>query len=84
MLSGSNYCEFFHTYQIRCSNIINYCADHSYFEKVIEQLQQVAGAEQESHGDVSVDLTREEVELTPGTNVCFLFLYFLSLDNNLQ
>ncbi|XP_022749422.1 transcription factor TFIIIB component B'' [Durio zibethinus] len=42
--------------------------DHSYFEKVIKQLQQVAGAEQESHGDVSVDLTREEAVLTPRTN----------------
>ncbi|XWS10352.1 hypothetical protein CRYUN_Cryun39dG0069800 [Craigia yunnanensis] len=42
--------------------------DHSYFEKVIEQLQQVSGAEQESQGDVSVDLTCEDVELTPRTN----------------
>ncbi|XVF12165.1 hypothetical protein REPUB_Repub08aG0090800 [Reevesia pubescens] len=41
---------------------------HSYFEKVIEQLQQVYGAERESQGDVSTDLTREEVELTPGTH----------------
>ncbi|XP_017981354.1 PREDICTED: transcription factor TFIIIB component B'' isoform X5 [Theobroma cacao] len=43
--------------------------DHSYFEKVIEQLQQVAGqAERESNGDVSMDLTREEAELTPEAN----------------
>ncbi|EOY15263.1 Homeodomain superfamily protein isoform 3 [Theobroma cacao] len=43
--------------------------DHSYFEKVIEQLQQVAGqAERESTGDVSMDLTREEAELTPEAN----------------
>ena len=46
---------------------------HSYFEKVIEQLQQVSGAEQESRGDVSIDLTHEDVELTPGTNACFIF-----------
>ncbi|XVE52789.1 hypothetical protein DITRI_Ditri02bG0151900 [Diplodiscus trichospermus] len=36
--------------------------DHSYFEKVIEQLQQASGAEQESHGDAAVDLTQEEDE----------------------
>ncbi|XVF77867.1 hypothetical protein PTKIN_Ptkin14bG0081800 [Pterospermum kingtungense] len=51
--------------------------DHSYFEKVIEQLQQVSGAEKESHGDGSIDLTHEEEELTPGNNVCFLFFMFL-------
>ncbi|KAK8541977.1 hypothetical protein V6N13_137451 [Hibiscus sabdariffa] len=42
--------------------------DHSYFEKVIEQLRQVSGADPESNGDVSTDLTREEEEFTPGTN----------------
>ncbi|GMJ12166.1 hypothetical protein HRI_004885800 [Hibiscus trionum] len=42
--------------------------DHSYFEKVIEQLRQVSGADLESNGDVSNDLTREEEEFTPGTN----------------
>ncbi|XVE98959.1 hypothetical protein REPUB_Repub03eG0154400 [Reevesia pubescens] len=36
--------------------------DHSYFEKVIEQLQQVSGAEQEFHEDAPVDLTDEEAE----------------------
>ncbi|KAK8532054.1 hypothetical protein V6N13_131401 [Hibiscus sabdariffa] len=42
--------------------------DHSYFEKVIEQLRQVSGADPESNGDVSTDLTREEEEFTPRTN----------------
>ncbi|KAH1090887.1 hypothetical protein J1N35_018144 [Gossypium stocksii] len=37
-------------------------SDHSYFAKVIEQLQQVSGADLEAHGDVSNDLTREEEE----------------------
>ncbi|XWS16753.1 hypothetical protein CRYUN_Cryun33cG0005800 [Craigia yunnanensis] len=43
--------------------LASHANDHSYFAKVIEQLQQVAGAEQESHGDVSIDLTREEEEV---------------------
>ncbi|XP_057997266.1 uncharacterized protein LOC110652485 isoform X2 [Hevea brasiliensis] len=43
--------------------------DHSYFEKVIEQLQQVAAlAEQESNRGNSVSLTDEEAELNPETN----------------
>ncbi|XP_039021967.1 uncharacterized protein LOC120154216 [Hibiscus syriacus] len=43
--------------------------DHSYFEKVIEQLRQVSGADLESNRDISIDLTREEEEFTPaGTN----------------
>ncbi|XP_021284714.1 transcription factor TFIIIB component B'' homolog isoform X3 [Herrania umbratica] len=43
--------------------------DHSYFERVIEHLHQVAGqAERESNGDVSIDLTREKAALTPETN----------------
>ncbi|XP_038990813.1 transcription factor TFIIIB component B''-like [Hibiscus syriacus] len=43
--------------------------DNSYFEKVIEQLRQVAGADLESNGDISIDLTHEEEEFTPaGTN----------------
>ncbi|OMP03413.1 hypothetical protein CCACVL1_02433 [Corchorus capsularis] len=40
--------------------------DHSYFEKVIEQLQQASEAEQQSNGDVYVDLAHEE-EVTPET-----------------
>ncbi|KHG07205.1 Transcription factor TFIIIB component B'' [Gossypium arboreum] len=43
-------------------------SDHSYFAKVIEQLQQVSGADPEAHGDVSNDLTREEEEVTPENN----------------
>ncbi len=49
-------------------------ADHSYYEKVIEQLQQVAAqAEQESNRGNSVSLTDEEAELNPETNVSILF-----------
>ncbi|OMO63696.1 hypothetical protein COLO4_32233 [Corchorus olitorius] len=44
----------------------SYYADHSYFEKVIEQLQQASEAEQQSNGDDYVDLTHEE-EVTPET-----------------
>ncbi|KAK8279439.1 hypothetical protein V6Z12_D09G111300, partial [Gossypium hirsutum] len=43
-------------------------SDHSYFAKVIEQLQQVSGADPEGHGDVSNDLTCEEEEVTPENN----------------
>lgn len=74
MLYRSSYFELCHAYKIWFSNIFHYCTDHSYFEKVIEQLQQVSGAEKESRGDV--DLTHEEEELTPGNNVCFLFFNF--------
>ncbi|KAG8655926.1 transcription factor TFIIIB component B'' isoform X2 [Manihot esculenta] len=43
--------------------------DHSYYEKVIEQLQQVAAqAEEESNRGNSVSLTEEEPELNPETN----------------
>ncbi|PPR98088.1 hypothetical protein GOBAR_AA22576 [Gossypium barbadense] len=43
-------------------------SDHSYFAKVIKQLQQVSGADPEARGDVSNDLTREEEEVTPENN----------------
>ncbi|XP_048233877.1 uncharacterized protein LOC8285747 isoform X3 [Ricinus communis] len=47
----------------------NRAKDHSHFEKVIEQLQQVATqAEQECNRDASVDVTDEEAELNPETN----------------
>ncbi|TYH53625.1 hypothetical protein ES332_D09G112400v1 [Gossypium tomentosum] len=48
-------------------------SDHSYFAKVVEQLQQVSGADPEGHGDVSNDLTREEEEVTPENN-CVLHM----------
>ncbi|TYI09996.1 hypothetical protein ES332_A09G110100v1 [Gossypium tomentosum] len=43
-------------------------SDHSYFAKVIKQLQQVSGADPEARGDVSNDLAREEEEVTPENN----------------
>lgn len=50
-------------------------ADHSYFEKVMEQLQQVAAQEeQESNRGNSVSLTDdEEAQLNPETNVSIFF-----------
>ncbi|OMO82710.1 hypothetical protein CCACVL1_11793 [Corchorus capsularis] len=54
-------------YPLRLSEALaSRAKDHSYFEKVIEQLQQASEAEQQSNGDVSVDLTHEE-EVTPET-----------------
>ncbi|XP_058003162.1 uncharacterized protein LOC110649928 isoform X2 [Hevea brasiliensis] len=55
---------------LRLSEALNSRAkDHSYYEKVIEQLQQVAAqAEQESNRGNSVSLTDEEAELNPETN----------------
>ncbi|XP_020533489.1 uncharacterized protein LOC105630131 isoform X4 [Jatropha curcas] len=55
---------------LRLSEALNTRAkDNSYFEKVIEQLQQVAAqAEQESNGDDMIGPTDEETELNPETN----------------
>lgn len=43
---------------------------------MIEQLQQVSGADLEAHGDVSNDLTREEEEVTFENNVSLLLFYY--------
>lgn len=59
-----------------CYNMI-FFADNSYFEKLIEQLQEVAGTqeEQESYKDDLVDVSGEEdAELNAETSVCFFFL----------